>query len=262
MPDDLLGRRPNRAPLTIIIPAYNEEVIIAVNISRLRLFLQDRDIRWYEIIVASNGSTDRTVEIAEECALGHDDLQVIALDRRGVGRAFKEGVRRSQHDRLICLDLDLTIDLAFIDSAEVLLENTDIVIGSKQTGAQQRSLIRRQASALFIACARYLLDLQFTDYSIGAKAYRKEAVKPYLPGLADGSAYVVQLITWAKRDGAVIREIPVWCEDLRKSRFNLPREGVYRFSSLFLLWLQERMIRGRHKKDPARPGNVSTSSGR
>ncbi len=252
MTDELPGPHPSRVPLSILIPAYNEEAILATNIDRLRDYLKDHDILAYEIILASNGSTDRTVEIAKACAVGRDDLQVIPLDRRGVGRAFKEGVRRARHNLLVCLDLDLTVDLGFIESAKALLATTDIVIGSKQTGRQQRSWIRRLASATFIACARYLLGLRFTDYSIGAKAYRKKVVQPYLDSLADGSAYVVQLIAWAKRDGAVITEIPIWCEDYRKSKFNLPREGVYRFGSLFLLWLQERVIRGRAAKEGRR----------
>ena len=245
MPDDPPGPQPNQSPLTIFIPAYNEETILATNIDRLRAYLKDRDIARYEIILASNGSTDRTVEIARECGIGRDDLQVIALQRRGVGRAFKEGVGRARYEKVICLDLDLTVDLAFIESAGALLETADIVIGSKQTGAQQRSWIRRQASASFIASARYLLGLQFTDYSIGAKGYRRQTVRSYLPHLAEGSAYVVQIIAWARRDGARITEIPVWCEDHRKSKFNLPREGVYRFGSLFLLWFQERVIGNR-----------------
>jgi glycosyltransferase involved in cell wall biosynthesis len=243
MSDDPRGSRPNRVPLSIIIPAYNEQEILAANIERLRAHLKDRNIEPYQIILASNGSTDRTVEIARACARGRDDLQVIDLPRRGVGRAFKEAVRRARHDRLICLDLDLTIDLAFIESASDLLDSADIVIGSKQTGTQQRTWIRRAASGAFIASARYLLGLDFTDYSIGAKAYRRKTVEVYVPGLADGSAYVVELIAWAKRDGALITEIPVWCEDLRKSKFNLPREGLYRFGHLFLLWLRERLFK-------------------
>jgi glycosyltransferase involved in cell wall biosynthesis len=249
MPDDPLGPRSNRPPLSIFTPAYNEESIVANSIDRLRTYLKERDIVEYEIILASNGSTDRTVEIARECGRGRDDLQVIALERRGVGRAFKEGVGRARFEKVICLDLDLTVDLAFIESAGALLDTADIVVGSKQTGAQQRSWIRRQASALFIASARYLLDLEFTDYSIGAKAYRRQTVRSYLQRLADGSAYVVQIIAWARRDGARIIEIPVWCEDLRKSKFNLPREGVYRFGSLFLLWLQERVLGGRARRE-------------
>jgi glycosyltransferase involved in cell wall biosynthesis len=245
MPDDPTGLRPNQSPLSIFIPAYNEERIIAGNIDRLRTYLNSQGIGNYEIILASNGSTDRTVEIATERAIGRDDLQVIALRKRGVGRAFKAGMGRARYERIICLDLDLTVDLSFIGSAAALLETADIVIGSKQTGVQQRSWIRRQASSVFIASARYLLGLEFTDYSIGAKAYRRRTAQSYLRRLAEGSAYVVQLIAWAKRDGARIVEIPVWCEDLRKSKFNLPREGIYRFGCLFLLWFRERVMRRR-----------------
>ena len=242
MSNELCGFNASPAPLTFIIPAYNEEAILAANIDRLRAFLKECGIGEYELILVSNGSTDRTVEIARMCAVGHQDLHVIVLDRRGVGLAFKEAVHRARYDRLICLDLDLTIDLAFIRSASDLLGTADIVVGSKQTGAQQRSWIRRVASASFISCARFLLDLTITDYSIGAKAYRKQAIHSYLPRLADGSAYVVQLIAWGHKDGATVTETPVWCDDRRRSRFNLLHEGLYRFGSLFLLWLQERII--------------------
>ncbi|PWB79514.1 MAG: glycosyl transferase family 2 [Candidatus Methylomirabilota bacterium] len=245
MPNPPAGPQPRRDPLTILIPAYNEDLILAANIDRLRRHLKERDVETYEMILVSNGSTDRTVEAAEACAAGRTDLRVIALDRRGVGRAFKEGLSCAQYDRVICLDLDLTIDLAFIESAAALLATADIVIGSKQTGAQQRSWIRRLASAAFIACTRHLLGLEFTDYSIGAKAYRRSAVAPYLSALADGSAYVVQLIAWSHRGGAAIAEIPIWCDDRRRSKFNLLHEGLYRFGSLFLLWLQERLCRER-----------------
>lgn len=74
MADGSPGARSNRAPLSIIIPAYNEEAILASNIERLRTYLKERDISAYEIILASNGSTDRTVEIARAYARAHDDL--------------------------------------------------------------------------------------------------------------------------------------------------------------------------------------------
>lgn len=239
MPNELYGFNSSPAPLTFIIPAYNEEAILAANIDRLRAFLKECGIGEYELILVSNGSTDRTVEIARMCAMGRQDLHVIVLDRRGVGRAFKEAVHRARYDRLICLDLDLTIDLAFIRTAADLLGTADIVVGSKQTGTQRRSWVRRLASATFIACTRTLLGLRFTDYSIGAKAYRKGVIEPYLPHLADGSAYVLQLMAWRAWAGSPIAEIPVRCEDYRKSRFNLLHEGVYRFGSLFPLLLQK-----------------------
>lgn len=252
MPQDPLGTHRHRVPLTFIIPAYNEETIVAANIDRLRRYLKDREITAYEMLLVSNGSTDRTVEIARACAAGRADLTVIELPRRGVGRAFKAGMARAQYDRVVCLDLDLTIDLDFITAAADTLETADIVIGSKQTGGQQRSWIRRLASAVFIVCTRRLLHLKFTDYSIGAKAFRTGFIRPYLPHLANQSAYILQLIAWGQRDGTVIVEIPVWCDDRRKSRFNLLHEGCYRFGSLFLLWLQERVRRGRLARERSR----------
>lgn len=238
MPQDPRDAHQRRAPLTFIIPAYNEEAILAANVDRLRSYLKDREIAAYELLLISNGSTDRTVEIARACAVGCTDLTVIELPQRGVGRAFKAGITRAQYDRVVCLDLDLTIDLDFITAAAATLDTADIVIGSKQTGGQQRSWIRHMASAAFIACTRRLLHLTFTDYSIGAKAFRTDSIRPYLPYLADQSAYILQLIAWGQRDGAVIVEVPVWCDDRRKSRFNLLHEGLYRFGSLFLLWFQ------------------------
>jgi glycosyltransferase involved in cell wall biosynthesis len=244
MPNEPCGFNSSPAPLTFIIPAYNEEAILATNIDRLRVFLRDCGVGSYELILVSNGSTDRTVEIARACAVGRDDLQVIDLDQRGVGRAFKAGMARAQFDRVVCLDLDLTIDLDFITAAAAALETADIVIGSKQTGGQQRSWIRRLASASFIVCTRQLLHLKFTDYSIGAKAFRANSIRTYLPHLANQSAYILQLIAWGQRDGAGIIEVPVWCDDRRRSKFNLLHEGLYRFGSLFLLWLQERALKG------------------
>ncbi|MGB4782713.1 glycosyltransferase family 2 protein [Candidatus Methylomirabilis sp.] len=238
MPNELCGFNPSPAPLTFIIPAYNEEAILAANIDRLRTFLKECGIGEYELIVVSNGSTDRTVEIARACAVGRADLTVIELPRRGVGMAFKEGVRHARYERLISLDLDLTIDLGFIESAAGLLGQVHLVIGSKQVGSQQRSWVRRLASATFIVCTRTLLGLRFTDYSIGAKAYRKGVIEPYLPYLADGSAYVLQLMAWRAWAGSPIAEVPVRCEDYRKSRFNLLHEGLYRFGSLVPLSFQ------------------------
>jgi glycosyltransferase involved in cell wall biosynthesis len=239
MLNELHGFNLALAPLTFILPAYNEETILAANVDRLRCYLKDREIVVYELLLVSNGSIDRTVEIARASAVGHTDLTVIELPQRGVGRAFKTGMARAQYDRVVCLDLDLTIDLDFITVAASALETADIVIGSKQTGGQQRSWIRRLASSTFIACTRMLLGLRLTDYSIGAKAYRKSVIEPYLPHLADGSAYVLQLMAWRTWAGSPIVEIPVWCEDYRKSRFNLLHEGVYRFGSLFPLLLQK-----------------------
>jgi glycosyltransferase involved in cell wall biosynthesis len=230
---------PAEGSLTIIIPVYNEEEILSANLGRLITYLNGIGGP-FEIILVSNGSTDRTVELAKEAQRSDPRVQAIALERRGVGRAFKAAARHARHEYLLSVDMDLSIDLTFIEEARRLLARCDLLIGSKQTGSQRRSWVRHLASAIFIWCARQLLGVTVTDYSIGAKAYRRQWIMPYLDQLDDDTAYVLQLVAWGRRGGARTTEIPVWCKDLRRSKFNLLHEGVHKFSSLFFVWLNDR----------------------
>src|SRR4051812_39787766 len=57
--------------VSITIPVYNEESCLADTLNRLHAFLSSRDFGWdWEIVIADNGSTDRTREIAEKFAQG------------------------------------------------------------------------------------------------------------------------------------------------------------------------------------------------
>jgi len=224
--------------LTVFIPVYNEESLIEPNIERLVRFLSDLDIP-YEILVGSNGSDDGTVTILAELAACLPELRWFHLPDKGVGAAFREAVSRAVFDRIVTVDMDLSIDLNFIKKGYALLEDHDMVVGSKLTGKQHRSWMRCTASNLFIQIAKWLLNMDFHDYSIAAKAYRKEMVSNYLNRIDKHTFYVVSIVCHAVRDGYRLKEIPVTCIDLRESRFNLIHEGFYKFGNLFRLCLTE-----------------------
>jgi len=80
------------------------------------------------------------------------------------------------------------------------------------------------------------MGIEYSDYSIGAKGYRRSVIMPHLDRLEAKTAYVLTLTYLLKREGRRIVQVPVDCSDRRGSRFNLFREGVYRFSHLFWLW--------------------------
>ena len=223
--------------ITILVPVYNEEGLLVKNTLRLLAFL-DSLKRPYEVILGSNGSTDRTVNLAGELSKAHDSVRFFHLEPKGVGRAFREGVRMAAYDRVITVDMDLSIDLDFIPEACRMLDHSDMVIGSKITGEQQRSWSRKAASNLFIRLAGRLLHINYHDYSIAAKGYHKSLVERYLEHIDDHTFYVVEIVCRASRDGCRILEIPVNCVDMRESRFNLFHEGLYKFGNLFRLWLK------------------------
>ena len=223
--------------ITLFVPVFNEGPLLVSNTDRLLRFIDHLGVP-YEIIIGSNGSTDSTVELGERLCSEHPAIRFFHLPRKGVGAAFREGVRIAKYNRIITVDMDLSISLGFIPAAYGLLSQYDIVIGSKITGTQRRSWVRRMASISFIRLAKILLNIRFHDYSIAAKGYRKEVVEEYLSFVDDKTFYVVEIVCRACQDGKRVREIPVRCFDMRASRFNLIHEGVYKFGNLFRLWLR------------------------
>jgi glycosyltransferase involved in cell wall biosynthesis len=204
--------------VTVFIPVYNEAAVIETNLRVLFGFLEGLGID-YEVLVGSNGSTDGTVSIIEKMTEKVPALHFFHLPEKGVGAAFREGVMRASFEYLVTVDMDLSINLDFIRRAFGLLESHDLVIGYKIIGDQQRSFIRKAASSMFIALARLLLGIDFHDYSIAAKGYRRNVARNYLRWIDDLTFYVVEIVYRAHRDGMRITEVPVSCCDLRGSRF-------------------------------------------
>jgi len=228
---------------SVIIPVYNEEEILERNIKRL-INLLDKRKEKYEILVIDNGSTDKTYEIGkklEEKFRGK--VRFFHIPKKGVGLAFKKAVENALFEKLISVDVDLTIDLNFIPECLKLLEENSIVIGSKKVGKDSRSIVRKFISDTFIFMTRCLLRLKFSDYSIGAKGYIKSDIVNYLNYVDRGSFYVIPLTYFVKRKGKNIKEIPVVCFDKRKSRFNLLHEIFYRFKNLIIFWLKVKCLK-------------------
>lgn len=123
---------PHDERLTIVIPALNEEEAIGKTIARCleaREFIKDSSgISQVEIIVVSDGSTDRTAAIASEF---HEVNVIVFPSNRGYGAAIKEGWRQGSGTLLAFLDADGTCDprhfaemcrLSLEESADVVLD--------------------------------------------------------------------------------------------------------------------------------------------
>jgi hypothetical protein len=88
-------------PLTILVAARDEEAVIARTVTALRRALPEA-----EVIVADDGSRDRTADAAEEAG-----AIVLRLPRRGKGQALSAAERAAPPGRLLLCDADLDGDL-------------------------------------------------------------------------------------------------------------------------------------------------------
>ena len=192
----------------------------------------------YEIVIGSNGSTDRTPQLGKALQEKYNNIQFFHLDEKGPGTALRKGIAIASYENIISVDMDLTVDLNFIGMSNKLLSDYDLVVGSKRMGSQERSLLRKIASASFIFCCMLLLRLSFDDYSLAAKAYKKKILEECIDRIEGGTFYVVEVLYYARGKNYTTAQIPAPCHDTRKSKFNLMNEGVYRFGNLFKLWLK------------------------
>ena len=221
--------------VTLFIPVLDEESIIEKNTSHLVNFMDSLGFG-YEVILGSNGSTDGTIGIGERLSK-EKKISFFHLEKKGVGDAFKKALRMAKYDYVISLDMDLSVDMSFVKKTVELVDSYDIIIGSKQMGYQERSLLRRIPSFVFTCFVRTLLGIRFKDFSMAAKAYKKDVALKYVDKIDRGTSYVIDIIYLAYKDGFNIVEIPVRCNDRRKSKFNILNESFYRFRRLIRLWL-------------------------
>ncbi len=225
-------------PFSVFIPVYNEESLIVQNSEKLIKFLDGLGTD-YEIILGSNGSDDQTVRLGGELQDKYKQIKFFHTHEKGPGTALRMAFDVATYDRIISADMDLSVDLNFIRRANSLLDEFDLVVGSKRMGTQERSFIRKFASASFIFCCMILLGLSFDDYSLAAKGYKKKVLKGCLDSIHGGTFYVIEVLNHAAIQGFLTAQIPASCHDERTSKFNLTHEGFYRFGRLFQLWFKQ-----------------------
>jgi glycosyltransferase involved in cell wall biosynthesis len=115
--------------LTILMPCLNEARTLPSCIRKAQAFLS-RAGRPGEILVADNGSSDSSCEIAE--ALG---ARVVAVNERGYGSALRAGIRSARGKYIIMGDCDESYDFLALDGfLRRLEEGHDLVIGNRFSG--------------------------------------------------------------------------------------------------------------------------------
>ena len=209
--------------ISIVIPVYNEEGILHAAVVDLRERLAPTG--WsYEIILAENGSKDRTVTIAEELASKYDEVRTFSLGEPNYGKALKRGILEAKGEFVICEEIDLC-DVDFHKRAIALLEanEADMIIGSKliEGAEDDRPWARHAASHIYNGLLRIALGFRGTD-THGLKAFRREKLLGVVQScLVDRDVFASEFVIRAYREGLRVREIPVRVVEKRPPSINL-----------------------------------------
>ena len=213
--------------ISIVIPIYNEQAILHAAVVDLRERL--KPFGWtYEIILAENGSKDRTVAIGEELAAKYNregsQVKIMSLGEPNYGKALKQGILLARGEIVICDEIDLC-DADFHRRAVDILDTgeADLVIGSKLVeGAEDdRPMLRHVASQAYSGMLRLVLGFRGTD-THGLKAFRRAALIDTVRAcLVDKDVFASEFVIRADRSGVKTREIPVRVIEKRPPSINL-----------------------------------------
>lgn len=208
----------DRLELNVTIPAHNEAHRLEATVSQLHDFLSRRlPVRW-EMVIAENGSTDRTGELAETLAKRLPGARVLRVHAAGRGRALRWAWQGSQAGILSYMDADLAADLeAFPPLIEALRDGRyDLATGSRllRTSQVRRGLKREVLSRGYNRLVRALLHTRFSDAQCGFKAITRPAARRLLPRVQDpGWFFDTELLVIAEKLGYRVFDQPVrWRE--------------------------------------------------
>src|SRR3954453_1030075 len=217
--------------VSVVIPALNEAESIVACVRRSIDTMGDHGIRG-EVIVADNGSTDGTPELAREAG-----ARVIHEQRKGYGSAYLAGFASAQGKYIVMGDADETYDFGEIARfIEPLDDGADLVMGSRLRGQIHPGampwLHRYVGNPVLTGVLNLFFKTGVSDAHCGMRAFRRELL-PRLDLRTTGMEFASEQVIRSSKLGLEIREIPIEYH---------PRTGESKLSSFSDGWRHLRFL--------------------
>ena len=242
---------PSSPELTIVIPAFNEELRLPPTLERIASYLKDSR-REVEVLVVDDGSKDRTAAVAESFRSKIPTLRVVPNGmNRGKGYSVRHGVQEAKGRIVLFTDADLSAPIEEADKLVDALQHFDVAIGSR---AVNRTLItvhesrfREFAGIIFNKIVRFILWLPFVDTQCGFKAFVRERCRVlFEQQTIERFGFDPELLYLARHHGLRAVEIPVRWGHSPATKVNMLRDSLQMFLDVFLIrW---NSLRGRYPR--------------
>jgi glycosyltransferase involved in cell wall biosynthesis len=203
--DGLLSSSP--VELTILMPCLNEAETLAACIHKAHLGCQKVD-QTYEILIADNGSTDGSPDIARSSG-----ARVVAVPLRGYGAALHAGIEAARGRFVVMADADDSYDFSEIAPfVEKLQAGYTLVMGSRFRGEIKPGampfLHRWLGNPILTGIGNLFFRNKLSDYHCGLRGFDKQAILN-LNLRTTGMEFASEMVIKAGLAGLKITEIPI-----------------------------------------------------
>ncbi len=208
--------------VTIIFPVLNERLRLKKGIIRTVEYLEKIGFDDYEIIIVDTGSEDKTSEIAAGLCKKYEKVRYERIPVRGVGAAFRRGVKCSHGEIVGYMDIDLSTNIKHLGEAVHIFQTRPEVAyinGSRfarESDTQGRKWYRRITSQGLLILLKCFLGMKSTDAVCGFTFVRRKTAISLIKGCSkdNGWFYMIEFLLRAEKRGVNILDYPVeWQED-------------------------------------------------
>jgi glycosyltransferase involved in cell wall biosynthesis len=193
--------------LSILMPCLNEARTLAPCIKKAQLFLKLHGVSG-EVLVADNGSTDGSIEVAESL-----NARVVRVPTRGYGAALAAGIEAASGKYVIMGDSDESYDFSALSPfIEKLRAGYDLVMGNRYQGGiapgAMPPMHRYFGNPLLTAVGRLFYACKESgDFYCGLRGFRKKAIET-LELQSRGMEFALEMVIKAQMHGLRITEVP------------------------------------------------------
>lgn len=236
--------------LSVVIPAYNEEKRLPQTLSEIRPWL-DRYTFNYEVLIADDGSQDKTAESVDEASKQWEQLRCLKLPHQGKGAAVRSGALEARGDNVLIMDADHPTPIDTLDIMLPYMRQYDAVVGVRtfsghDNGASGRG--RRIIGLIQQLMAHIIVfKTSVADSQCGFKLFSNQAAREiFSKSLVKGGMYDVEIFAIAHELNIKVYAKPVIWINKDGSTINIPRCMLLDPLSLFYISLMR--LLGKYKK--------------
>jgi glycosyltransferase involved in cell wall biosynthesis len=216
--------------VSVVIPCLNEAQSIEESVRRATEALVENGIPG-EVVVADNGSTDGSAELAAGAG-----ARVIHEERRGYGSAYLAGLAAARGKYIVMADADLTYDFGDIPRFVKQLDaGGELVMGNRMKNIKPGAMPwhhRYIGNPVLTGVLNLFFRTGVRDAHCGMRAVRR-SVLPQLDLRSTGMEFASEMVIRAAKEDLDIREIPIEYH---------PRAGESKLSSFRDGWRHLRFL--------------------
>lgn len=241
-PSAVIRDRPGPTSISLVVPAFNEEILLPSSIERQRARLASLGLP-FEIIIVDDGSRDRTGEIARDIASRHPEVTALSLDgNQGVGAAIWAGYELARSEWIFANAVDEPLDLGDLPRLFESAADADVIVVTR-IDRSANSPLRKLTSLVNYWLIRLLFSEPIRDFQF-VQLYRREILGGIRP-VAKDTFMPPELLLRVMHRGARVRQVvaPFHGRRAGASRYNDPRRYARTLIDMARFWWELRRAR-------------------